>query len=71
MTDSTDNEALREEIARRAYTKFCDRGCVHGSDTEDWLAAEQEVLAEPEKPAEMPDGTEGNPARQRSGKSRR
>ena len=43
MADQTENEALREEIARRAYAKFCDRGCVHGSDTDDWLAAEQEV----------------------------
>ena len=71
MSEPTKDEALREEIARRAYTKFCDRGCLHGSDTEDWIAAEQEVLGEQEKPAEMPDSTQGSPLRQRTGKNRR
>lgn len=71
MADRTENEALREEIARRAYVKFCDRGCVHGGDTDDWLAAEQELLAEQETPAEVPNSTHGNPTRQRSGKGRR
>lgn len=70
MPDPTENEALREEIAHRAYTKFCDRGCEHGSDTEDWLAAEREVLAERETPAEMPK-TQKDPPRQRNGKNRR
>ena len=37
---------LRQEIELRAYYRYCDRGCVPGSDREDWLAAEQEVLAE-------------------------
>ena len=46
MPDSTEKEGVREEIARRAYQRFCDRGCTHGSDTEDWLAAEGEVLAQ-------------------------
>lgn len=63
MPESTDNEALREEIARRAYSKFCDRGCVHGSDTDDWLAAEREVIAEQEKPAEMPKTKKDSPRR--------
>ena len=71
MRDPIENEALREEIAHRAYIKFCDRGCVHGGATEDWLAAEREVLAEQEKPAETPDSKEENPSRQRNGKSRR
>lgn len=71
MPEPTTKEALRGEIARRAYTKFCDRGCVHGSDTEDWLAAEREVLAEQEKPAEVPDSTQENPTRQRNRRSRR
>jgi len=71
MSDATKNEPLREEIARRAYSKFCDRGCVHGSDAYDWLAAEREVVAEQEKPAETPDGTEGSPRRQRNGKNGR
>jgi hypothetical protein len=36
--------ATREEIALRAYERFCARGCEHGLDVEDWLAAEQELL---------------------------
>ncbi len=35
-----------EPIARRAYEKFLARGCQHGFDQEDWLAAEQELIAE-------------------------
>ena len=49
MSGRIDNETLREEIARRAYAKFCDRGCVHGGDMEDWIAAEREVVAEPQQ----------------------
>lgn len=41
-----DPEALREEIEKRAYFRFCARGCMPGGETDDWLAAEQEVLAE-------------------------
>ena len=37
---------LREEIELRAYYRYCDRGCAPGGDREDWLAAEQEVLAQ-------------------------
>ncbi len=37
---------LHDEIARRAYDRFCERGCFHGADLDDWLAAEREVLAE-------------------------
>ncbi len=53
MPEPTDNEAWRQEIAGRAYLRFCDRGCVHGSDTEDWLTAELEVMAEREKATDM------------------
>ena len=38
-------ELLRQEIELRAYYRYCDRGCAPGLDREDWLAAEQEVLA--------------------------
>jgi len=38
-----------EAIARRAYEKFMARGCQHGFDQEDWLAAEQELIAEARK----------------------
>ena len=34
-----------ETIAKRAYEKFLARGCAHGCDEADWLAAEQELVA--------------------------
>ncbi len=44
MTNPSEDEAMRQEIARRAHFRFCDRGCAHGGDVEDWLAAEREVI---------------------------
>ncbi|HEX4459145.1 MAG TPA: DUF2934 domain-containing protein [Polyangia bacterium] len=32
-----------DAIAARAYVRFCARGGEHGSDVEDWLAAEAEL----------------------------
>ena len=49
MTDDTDDKTPQEEIERRAYQRFCDRGCQDGFDVDDWLAAEREVLAELER----------------------
>jgi hypothetical protein len=43
---NTVDEVLRPEIELRAYFKYCERGCVAGCDVDDWLAAEQEILAE-------------------------
>lgn len=40
-----DPDALRQEIQLRAYHRYCERGCASGADLNDWLAAEQEVLA--------------------------
>ena len=40
-----DAEALRRETELRAYYRHCARGCAPGSELDDWLAAEQEVLA--------------------------
>ncbi len=37
---------LRAEIELRAYFKYCERGCASGCDVDDWLAAEQQILAE-------------------------
>jgi hypothetical protein len=31
-------------IAKRAYQLFEERGCAHGSDREDWITAEKELL---------------------------
>jgi hypothetical protein len=33
-----------EEIARRAYEIFLNRGGDHGHDMEDWLQAEQQLV---------------------------
>ena len=49
MTDDTDDKTPQREIERRAYQRFCDRGCQDGFDVDDWLAAEREVLAELER----------------------
>ncbi|WNM62914.1 DUF2934 domain-containing protein [Candidatus Nitrospira neomarina] len=38
------SEELRERIARRAYEIHHRRGGQHGSDWEDWLQAEREIL---------------------------
>lgn len=35
----------RDEIERRAYARFVERGGVHGADLDDWLEAERELLA--------------------------
>ena len=33
----------REDIARRAFQLYMARGCQHGQDLDDWLAAEKEL----------------------------
>lgn len=37
---------LHREIELRAYYRYCQRGCEPGGELQDWLTAEQEVLAE-------------------------
>ena len=37
------NASGREEIRQRAYELHLERGCVHGSDLDDWLQAEREL----------------------------
>jgi len=54
MSDPNEDETLQQEIARRRYVRFCDRGCVHGGDVDDWLEAEREVR-ESQQNAVMPD----------------
>lgn len=70
MAEPIDNESLRQEIALRAYQRFCDRGCVDGSDAEDWLIAEREVLSEQEQSIEAPKAQD-NPQRPRNRKNGR
>jgi hypothetical protein len=36
----------REKIAMRAYEKWCKRGRQHGSDRQDWIEAEKELVTE-------------------------
>jgi len=37
------SEPSDEDIRRRAYQMYLDRGADHGSDLEDWVRAEQEL----------------------------
>ena len=32
-----------EHVAQRAFELYCERGCQHGHDIEDWLQAERDV----------------------------
>ena len=41
-----DEQVLRQRIAEKAYELYECRGCCHGRDLDDWLEAEQLVLAE-------------------------
>jgi ribosomal protein L7/L12 len=34
---------IEHQIAARAYERFLERGAAHGSDVEDWLAAEADI----------------------------
>jgi len=40
-------EPAGEEIARRAYDLYLQRGGEHGKDVEDWVRAEKELSDEP------------------------
>lgn len=40
-----DPAAQQQQIAERAYLRFCERGREPGHDVEDWLAAEHEIVA--------------------------
>ena len=37
-------EQIQESIRLKAYELFVERGCTHGNDREDWIAAEQIIL---------------------------
>jgi hypothetical protein len=40
------DHTLHIKIGEKAYDLFCKRGRIHGCDLDDWLEAEQMVLAE-------------------------
>jgi hypothetical protein len=42
---------VQEQIRRRAYALYEERGKTDGHDLEDWLQAESEVTQQKEKPA--------------------
>ncbi len=42
-----------EKIAMRAYEKWCERGCPHGTDQQDWHDAEQELRGQSASPAKQ------------------
>jgi len=45
-TATLDGDELRERVAKKAYERYLDRGQLDGYDLDDWLEAEQLVLAE-------------------------
>jgi hypothetical protein len=44
---------LEEQIRARAYELYIDRGNQSGSETDDWLQAEEEISAEQEEKQEL------------------
>jgi hypothetical protein len=45
MPEQTQNFPNREQIERRAYEIYLQRGGVDGSDVADWIVAEEELKA--------------------------
>jgi len=43
---------VEERIRRRAYELYVQRGCAEGSELDDWLQAEEEILAEQDRSIE-------------------
>jgi Protein of unknown function (DUF2934) len=48
---SDKSKITREQIENRGYEIYLRRGGENGSDQEDWFAAERELLAEEDAPA--------------------
>ena len=65
MPNANKDEELRQEIARRAYLRYCDRGCAPGADVDDWLGAERDVLGSRESDVRSPDRSRAKPRRTR------
>jgi hypothetical protein len=42
-SSETAHQPTTEDIAERAFEKYCARGYEHGHDVEDWLEAEREL----------------------------
>ncbi len=48
VNGDSNNRASREQIERRAYELYLERGEVQGYELEDWLRAEDELLGRQE-----------------------
>jgi len=48
---TNESKFAREQVEHRAYEIYLRRGGENGSDQEDWFAAERELLAEQDAPA--------------------
>jgi Protein of unknown function (DUF2934) len=46
MLDHQDTTISREELEKRAYAFYLQRGAEHGHDEEDWLLAEAQLTEE-------------------------
>ena len=44
IPSSNDRDDRRRKVEQRAYELYLSRGGQHGSDWEDWLAAERELV---------------------------
>jgi hypothetical protein len=53
----TGTRPAQDEIARRAYELFLQRGSVPGHETDDWLQAEAELSARGAESEERPEPT--------------
>jgi len=51
---AANNQPTQEEIALRAYHIYLQRGAAPGSECEDWMQAERQLLAEIGKPRRKP-----------------
>ena len=47
---TTSPEPTREDIERRAYEIYLERGGTEGCELEDWLQAERELRQRPKRP---------------------
>jgi hypothetical protein len=43
--DESSAAVTDRDIACRAFLLYCERGCEHGHDADDWLEAERELRA--------------------------
>jgi hypothetical protein len=46
MPDHQDRSISRDELEKRAYEVYLQRGAEHGHDEEDWLLAEAQLTEE-------------------------